>query len=254
MTDLPFSLDRTLVIAAPRATVFRFFTDSARWERWWGKGSTIDARTGGAVRIVYPGGFAASGAVTALEPDRRIAFTYGYENAHHGLPPGGSLVTIELADVPEGTQLQFRHDVGTQQLREHHIAGWRYHLAVFANVVSDEQHAGATAMADTWFAAWAEVDAARRTAMLQQCTTDSVTMRDRFASFAGRDELHGHINNCHLHMPGVVMTRAGDIKHVQGHALVPWTAKGDKGAPFGGGHLELRFAADGRIAGAVGFA
>jgi uncharacterized protein YndB with AHSA1/START domain len=252
MTDLPFSLARTLVIRAPRATVFRFFTDSTRWERWWGKGSAIDARVGGPLCIVYPGGFAARGAVTAIEPERSIAFTYGYEHAHHGLPPGGSLVTIELTEVPEGTLLRFHHEVGTQQLRDQHVAGWRHHLAVFANVVSDEQHAGAAAMADLWFAAWAEADAARRTALLQQCTTENVTVHDRYASFAGHDDLHAHIANCHVHMPGVVMARAGDVRHVQGHALVSWTAT-VQGSPCGSGIFVLHLAADGRIAAAVGF-
>ena len=47
-------LDRTIEIRAARATVFRFFTESARWARWWGAGSTIEPVVGGAVRIVYP--------------------------------------------------------------------------------------------------------------------------------------------------------------------------------------------------------
>jgi uncharacterized protein YndB with AHSA1/START domain len=38
---LAFSLDWTIEIRARRATVFGFFTDAARWARWWGSGSTI---------------------------------------------------------------------------------------------------------------------------------------------------------------------------------------------------------------------
>jgi len=44
MTDLAFSLERTITIRAQRSTVFRFFTDSERFARWWGKGSEIDPR------------------------------------------------------------------------------------------------------------------------------------------------------------------------------------------------------------------
>lgn len=51
---LTHSLDRTVLIGATRETVFRFFTDNARWAAWWGAGSTIDPKPGGAVRIGTP--------------------------------------------------------------------------------------------------------------------------------------------------------------------------------------------------------
>ena len=33
---LPYQLDRIITIAAPRETVFSFFTDNDRWAAWWG--------------------------------------------------------------------------------------------------------------------------------------------------------------------------------------------------------------------------
>ena len=142
---LEFSIARELVIRAPRATVFRYFTDPERWARWWGVGSTIDARPGGALRIVYPGGTSASGEVLELRPPERIVFSYGYDGAGKPIAPGGSRVTIRLGDHPEGTCLTFLHDLADGPTRDHHVQGWRYHLAVFANVVANEAHAGATA-------------------------------------------------------------------------------------------------------------
>ena len=56
MDDLAYRLDRTIVIHAAPATVFRCFTDSERWAKWWGPGSTIEARPGGRVYIEHPGG------------------------------------------------------------------------------------------------------------------------------------------------------------------------------------------------------
>ena len=47
---LTFVVERTVLIAARRETVFDYFTDSARFAAWWGKGSTIDPRPGGALR------------------------------------------------------------------------------------------------------------------------------------------------------------------------------------------------------------
>ncbi|MBL8731777.1 MAG: SRPBCC domain-containing protein, partial [Planctomycetes bacterium] len=69
MTDLPHPLTRSLVIHAPAAVVFRYFTASDRFARWWGAGSTIDGRVGGAVRIVYPNGIVAGGSITRFEPE-----------------------------------------------------------------------------------------------------------------------------------------------------------------------------------------
>ncbi|MBL9078460.1 MAG: SRPBCC domain-containing protein [Planctomycetes bacterium] len=253
MTDLPHSLTRSLLVRAPRTVVFRYFTDSARFARWWGEGSTIDGRVGGDVKIAYPNGVVARGVVRQLEPDRRIAFTYGYERVHPELPPGSSLVTIELHDDPAGTRLEFRHDLPAAKTRDHHVPGWRYHLSVFANVVADEHHGGAAATIDRWFLAWAEADAAKRRALLADCTTDDVALHDRYSCLRGRDELDGHVANTHVHAPGITMQRAGPVRHCQGTALVDWTAADASGAPGGGGTNVVRFAADGRIADVVGF-
>ena len=109
MTPLPQSLDRTVVIRAPRDVVFRFFTDSERFARWWGPGSTIDARVGGEVRITYPNGVIARGTVQALRSDESITFSYGYEDPQKPIPVGGSVVTISrgvatAAPALDGTQ------------------------------------------------------------------------------------------------------------------------------------------------------
>ena len=70
MNDLPFRLERTVTIRAKRETVFRYFTDSARWAAWWGEGSTIDARPGGALYIRHPGGTESRGEIVELDASR----------------------------------------------------------------------------------------------------------------------------------------------------------------------------------------
>lgn len=253
MTSLPHSLTRSLVIRAPRAVVFRYFTDPERFARWWGAGSTIDGRVGGAVCIRYPNGVVARGAVETIEPGRRIVFTFGYEAAHPELPPGSSRVTIELSDDADGTALRLRHDLPDERLRDAHVPGWRYHLAVFANVVANEQFAAAATTIDEWFLAWAETDADRRRERLTACTTDGVAMRDAHACVTGRDELQQHIGAVQMHMRGVVMRRHGEPRHCQGAALVDWTAAGADGATRMQGTNVVQFATDGRIAAVVGF-
>ena len=80
MSALEHVLERTVVIRARRETVFRYFTDSDRFAAWWGEGSTIDARPGGALRIRHPNGALASGEVVEIVPPRLVVFTYGYED------------------------------------------------------------------------------------------------------------------------------------------------------------------------------
>ena len=42
--DLTETLDRKITIGARRETVFRYFTDSARFAKWWGAGSQMRGR------------------------------------------------------------------------------------------------------------------------------------------------------------------------------------------------------------------
>ena len=159
--SLEHSLERTVLIAAERSTVFRFFTDLARFAAWWGAGSRIEPRPGGAVHILHPGGVVSSGEVVEIEPDRRIVFTYGFESGQP-IPPGSSLVTITLAQEPLGTRLHLRHELPSASARDEHVQGWRYQLALFANVAAADQHTDLDARVDAFFEAWAEPDPVAR--------------------------------------------------------------------------------------------
>jgi uncharacterized protein YndB with AHSA1/START domain len=253
MTSLPFSLDRTVDIRARRATVFRFFTDGERFARWWGAGSTIDPVVGGAVKIVYPGGSTASGTVRELVADQRIAFTYGYDDPAKPIRPGGSLVTITLEELADGTRVQLRHDVHDAAVRDEHVQGWRYQLAVFAKVVAEDALAGAGDAIASWFTAWnAEPERAR--ALLAQVATPAVTFRDAFGCVAGLDELVIHVAAVQRFMPGLRLEARGKLRHAHDTALVDWAAVRADGTSAMTGTNVMRFASDGRIADVVGVA
>src|ERR1700728_1272360 len=104
MPELRYQLERAIAIKASAETVFRFFTDSARWADWWGAGSTIDATVGGKVYIRYPNGVEALGEVIEVHPTERIVFTFGYASGNP-IPPGSSRVTIRLDADEGGTRL-----------------------------------------------------------------------------------------------------------------------------------------------------
>jgi uncharacterized protein YndB with AHSA1/START domain len=251
--SLDHSLERTVFIAAERATVFRFFTDSARFSAWWGAGSRIEPRPGGAVYIRLPNGVVASGEVVELEPDRRIVFTYGYEGEGKPIPPGGSLVTITFARETSGTRLHLRHDLPSAAARDEHVQGWRYQLALFANVASADQHTDLEARVDAFFDAWSEADAAVRRARLAAVAADALVFRDRFSCTSGLDDLVAHIGAAQVHMPGLRLRRDGAVRHCQGMALVDWVAKAPDGAVRGRGIDVLELTPDGRLGSVTGF-
>lgn len=251
LPPLPHALDRVVLIRAPREGVFRYFTDSRRFAAWWGPGSSIDAAPGGTVRIRYPNGIEAAGEVLEIEPPARIVFSYGYASGQP-IPPGASRVTVELAETPDGTRLSLRHELAEADVRDQHVGGWRYQLALFANVVADETFANAAATADGWFAAWTEPDAATRRAAFAAVAADSVTFQDRYACVAGLDDLAAHAGAVQQFFPGVRLERSGDPQHCQGTLLCGWIARRADGAEAGRGTNVFRLAPDGRIAGAVG--
>jgi len=113
------------------------------------------------MKIRYPDGTEVTGEVTEVRAPKRIAFTYGYASGKM-IPPGGSRVTIDLEPVGAATRLKLTHEVAEEITRDLHVQGWRYQLSLFANVVADAVNAGAASVADAWFDAWADPDAASR--------------------------------------------------------------------------------------------
>jgi uncharacterized protein YndB with AHSA1/START domain len=252
MKALDHVLERTVTIAARRETVFRYFTDSERFAAWWGAGSHIEPRAGGAVHIRYPNGVVASGEVVEIAPVERVVFTYGYEGEGKPIAPGTSRVTITLEQQPRGTLLRLRHELPTAEARDAHAQGWRYHLAVFANVVAREQHAGAATLVDRFLAAWAEEDPAKRRAELQAVAAPDLSFRDAFSCTSGIDDLAAHIVAARVHMPGLRLERRGDVRQCQGTAVAEWVAVAADGAERGHGVSVFDLAPDGRFARVTG--
>ena len=253
MTALPHALDRTITIDAPRDVVFRYFTDSARWAAWWGAGSTIDPRPGGAVLIRYANGVEVSGEVVSVREPETIVFTYGYASGQP-VKPGESRVTIALEAGRRGsTTLHLTHEFADAKVRDMHVQGWRYQLAVFANVVANELHANAAAAVDGWFALWAEPDAAARERALTALAGEDVTFRDQHSCLAGKDDVLPHIEADRRFMPGVILARDGAVRHCQGQVLANWIARGPDGQDVARGTNLFSFGPDRKIQAVVGF-
>lgn len=252
MITLAHQLERTIVIEAPPASVFRFFTDPVRWAAWWGAGSTIDARPGGRVFVRYPEGTEATGEIVEIDPPSRIVFTYGYASGTP-VPPGGSRVTIRLATAGRGTRLHLIHEFADAAVRDQHVQGWRYQLSLFANVVADDVHGDVAALVDAWFTAWAETDGASRAARLATLAAPDVRMRDRFSCVQGTGELTEHIGAAQRFMPGLRLQREGGPRHCQGMVIADWTAVAADGQPRGRGTNVFTLGPDGKVESVTGF-
>ena len=249
---LPYRLDRTLTIRAPRATVFAFFTDSARWASWWGAGSTIEPRPGGRVYIRHPNGIEAGGEVEAIDVPSRLVFSYGFASGTP-IPLGASRVTLTCDDHPRGTRVCLEHEFSDAPVRDEHVQGWRYQLSLFANVVANEFHRDAPARVDAWHAAWAVTDPEALARQLNAIAATDVRFRDRYSAVDGLAELQPHIAATQRFMPGLTLRRDGDLRHCQGMVLANWVAVSADGQERGRGTSVFIIDAEGRIASVTGF-
>jgi uncharacterized protein YndB with AHSA1/START domain len=248
---LPYRLDRTITIQAPRELVFGFFTDSARWAAWWGEGSTIAPRPGGAVYIRHPGNVEVRGEIVSLEEPASLIFTYGYVSGQP-FPVGASRVTIALSASAGGTRLQLTHEFPDAASRDIHVQGWRYQLSVFSNSVLDLLHRDAESRVDAWFGLWSEMDAATRSRTLSSIASDSIAFRDRYSAVDGVEDVSAHIGAAQRLM-ALSLRRRGPVRHCQGTVVAEWDAVAQDGTARGTGLNVFGFGADGRITVATGF-
>jgi uncharacterized protein YndB with AHSA1/START domain len=248
---LPHRLARTVLIQAPRALVFGYFTDSERWARWWGAGSTIDPRVGGAVLMVHPGNIQVAGEILEIDPPARLVFTYGYVSGTP-MPAGASVVTISLHDDRQGTRLELTHDFADETLRDEMVQGWRFQLSLFSNLVANDLHANAAAAVDGWFAAWSEPDTAKREALLNRFATEEIRFRDRYSLIDGLSDLRPHLAAVHKFMPGLRLEREGDVRHCQGTVLADWIVRTTDGTERGRGTNVFALGHHGRIESVTG--
>ncbi|HLW55625.1 MAG TPA: SRPBCC domain-containing protein [Candidatus Angelobacter sp.] len=251
--QLPYRMERSVMIQARPETVFAFFSDSARWAKWWGQGSTIEARSGGKVYIRHPNGVETLGEVLEVKPPSRIVFTYGFAGGKP-IPLNGSRVTINLEACEAGTRLHLVHEFSDAAQRDHHVQGWRFQLSVFANVVADEVFAGAAEIADAWFEAWAITDDGARDQAFTRIAAPDVTFRDRWGLLQGIGDLSAHAGASQKFMPGIRMRRAGDARQCQGTVLADWKALDAEGKERMSGTNVFVLRPDGRIQTATGFA
>ena len=133
MTE-PLVVRRETYIAAPPATVFAFLTDPEKILSWMGTEATTEAHPGGLYLVKAVGEHArvARGEFREVVPVHRLAYSFGWDGSEV-VPPGSSLVEIDLIDRDGGTLLRMAHSgLPNAEQCAGHDRGWAHYLGRLA--------------------------------------------------------------------------------------------------------------------------
>ena len=103
--------------------VYELLTDAELLVEWMAPMAQVDRRVGGAITWTHANEDTVAGTFLELVPYRRIVFTYGWDRAEVGVPPGSTTVEIELRPQDGGTELHLIHRGLTAQLADAHNGG-----------------------------------------------------------------------------------------------------------------------------------
>lgn len=132
---MPEALHTEIEIAAPQATVFAFLTDPDKILRWIGP-ATTEAKPGGIYLVSVGGKHSARGQFTEVIPVHRLAYSFGWEG-REDVPPGSSLVEIDLVEKDGGTLVRFTHSgLPTAEEVASHEKGWKHYLRRLATAAA----------------------------------------------------------------------------------------------------------------------
>jgi hypothetical protein len=106
---------------------------------------------------------------------------------------------------------------------------------------------------DTYFAAWNELDPAKRRSLIEKCWADDGTYVDPMSDVAGRDGLDSTITGFHAQMPGASIILNGAIDEHHGRLRFPWALQAADGTMPIKGIDVGQLAPDGRLASILGF-
>jgi uncharacterized protein YndB with AHSA1/START domain len=135
MTE-PLVVRREVEVAAPPATVFAFLTDPEKILRWMGTEATMEPHPGGLYLVNVTGARLARGSFREVVPVHRLAYSFGWDGSEE-VPPGSSLVEIDLIEQPPGTLLRMIHSgLPNAEQCAGHAEGWAHYLGRLAAAAS----------------------------------------------------------------------------------------------------------------------
>jgi uncharacterized protein YndB with AHSA1/START domain len=132
----PLVVRRETHIAAPPAAVFALLTDPERILRWMGTAAEVAAQPGGLYLVNVTGARRARGFFREVVPVHRLAYSFGWDD-DETVPPGSSLVEIDLIEEPSGTLLRLTHTgLPNAEQCAGHAEGWEHYHGRLAEVAA----------------------------------------------------------------------------------------------------------------------
>jgi hypothetical protein len=158
-----------------------------------------------------------------------------------------------LKEHPEGTELQLTQEFSDASVRDAHVQGWRYQLALFSNIVAKDQHSNAEELVDAYFELWNTKDSDLRMERMNKLFTDSIRFQDRYSCTSGMEDLKPHLAAVHQFMPGLTIARDGEVQQCQGTATSRWVTTREDGTQTAKGLNVFHLTPDGKISRVIGF-
>src|SRR5579862_3447220 len=115
-------------IPAPPAAIFTLLTDPGQILRWMGTEARIEPEPGGIYLVNVTGARFARGAFREVVPVHRLAYSFGWDGSE-AVPPGSSLIEIDLIEQQDGTLLRLTHSgLPSADQCAGHAEGWAHYL------------------------------------------------------------------------------------------------------------------------------
>ncbi len=103
------------LIDASQETLFAYWTESDKITQWLAKEADLDPRPGGNANLVMGGHvkagtrFSGENRFLVVEPHSHVEFTWGFDDEAVGVPPGSSIVAVDLIPQEQGTLVRVSH-------------------------------------------------------------------------------------------------------------------------------------------------
>jgi uncharacterized protein YndB with AHSA1/START domain len=155
-------VEHEIRVAAPPETVFAYFTDPVKMVQWMGADARLDPRPGGVCRIAFQPSRASAEVTSAalgggpetaerierdpagvmlgefveVDPPRRIALTWGWEQELLATPPQSTSVEVSFIPDGEDTIVRLAHRRLPAASVAFHRTGWQHYLARLATAAA----------------------------------------------------------------------------------------------------------------------
>ncbi|MEM7183750.1 MAG: SRPBCC domain-containing protein [Spirochaetota bacterium] len=132
------------IVKASKQRVFAAWSQSELLQKWFAPGdmtvahAEVEFRVGGLylIRMQRENGEQPTvcGQYKEIIPEKRLVFTWKWQ----GSSEEETLVTVELSEVPEGTEVRVTHEkLASTELLERHLQGWQGCLDKLSNTIGE---------------------------------------------------------------------------------------------------------------------